>query len=207
MLALGVFVLVRRGSLVLRQAGRVDMGSRRRREAHRGCVFSGHRGIGLLAEYFGDTYFNESAAPARIDPRPSANFGETSSTLPVSLCRATPGSGARCQDLLSVRWTGYLHPTVDGTYGFEAVGDGIVRVWLDGQLIIESNGFTRTRSIGQSSMPLSSAQLYELRIEFSRQKPVIEGSPIKDTFSLLWATEGLPQEQIPTRALYPARVP
>jgi GH43 family beta-xylosidase len=94
--------------------------------------------IGLHGAYF--RRHGEIAAE-RVDPSVQFAWGED---------EPAAGVGA---DHFSVRWSGYLEVPADGTYAFAAVADDGVRLWIDGQPLIDDWVFhAATRSEGSAEL-------------------------------------------------------
>ena len=80
-------------------------------------------GSGLTGQYFFNDNFTGLA-----DTRTQAvaqNWGA-----------ASPGAGIDA-DTFSVRWTGQVQPRFSEHYSFTALSDEAVRVWVDGQLVVD----------------------------------------------------------------------
>jgi hypothetical protein len=83
-------------------------------------------GDGLFAEYFDNTELSGEPILTRVDPRVDFLW---------QLDAPAPGVPA---DGFSVRWTGQVVPVTSGTYTVTTQSDDGVRLWLDGQLIIDN---------------------------------------------------------------------
>jgi glucose/arabinose dehydrogenase len=109
-------------------------------------------GTGLRGEYF-DTIDFTDLKVTRVDPTLNFNWGNGSPD-------ATVGA-----DTFSVRWTGQVEAQYDELYNFYTTSDDGVRLFVDGQLIIDNfvdQGPT-TRS-GQFQM--AKGTKYDLRVEY-----------------------------------------
>jgi glucose/arabinose dehydrogenase len=109
-------------------------------------------GTGLRGEYF-DTIDFTDLKVTRVDPTLNFNWGNSS---PDPLIAA---------DTFSVRWTGQVEAQYDELYNFYTTSDDGVRLFVDGQLVIDNfvdQGPT-TRS-GQFQM--AKGQKYDLRVEY-----------------------------------------
>src|SRR5438552_17283530 len=81
-------------------------------------------GIGLRAEYFDNPDLTALKA-VRTDASVNFNWGGQS---PVAMIGA---------DTFSVRWKGQVVPAFSETYTFYTQSDDGVRLWINGQLIID----------------------------------------------------------------------
>jgi hypothetical protein len=81
-------------------------------------------GPGLLAEYF-DTPDLTGAPLTRIDRAVNFNWGQN-----APLTGIAPGT-------YSVRWSGQVLAFVSGTYTFYTTADDGVRLWVNGQLLVD----------------------------------------------------------------------
>ena len=110
---------------------------------------------GVVGEYYYDTYFS-SFAFSRNDP--SANFGVGTN--------GSPGGGLGNGSGWSTRWSGYLTPPVDGAYTFHTITDDGVRLWVNGELLIDcwQNGQPNDRT--SKSVALSGGVSYDIRVDY-----------------------------------------
>ena len=80
-------------------------------------------GTGLAATYFDNLDFTGTTV-TRIDPTVNFDWG------------AAPAAGIGA-DTFSVRWTGQVKPQFSQTYTFYTQSDDGVRLWVNGQLLVE----------------------------------------------------------------------
>lgn len=144
------------------------------------------RGTGLLASYFRNPNLEGSAEVVFIYPQgidfewPGIPWG---TNLPP--------------DNFSVRWTGLIEAPASGTYELQTESDDGMRVWVDGQLVIDN--WTAHAPVFDTSAPLkwSAGQQHAIIVEYQDL-----GGP--GTARLLWRTPGTPGfEVVPTDRLYP----
>ena len=110
------------------------------------------RGTGLQAEYFTDRNFTVFFQ-ARVDTNVNFNWG---SGVPIA------GMAA---DNFSVRWTGKLQARRSGVHQFHTVTDAGVRLWVDGQLVIDNwTGHFQTEDSG--SLALVAGRYYDIVLEY-----------------------------------------
>jgi predicted phage baseplate assembly protein len=140
-------------------------------------------GTGLYGEYFNALDFRERKL-SRTDPRIDFAWGTGS---------PAPGIGA---DTFSVRWTGWVQPSSSGVYTFFTVSDDGVRLWVNGQLLI--NNWTDHAPTEDQSPPIQlvGGQKYDIKLEYYERR----GGA---TIQLLWSGPGVPKQVIPQARLYP----
>ncbi|MEL6106236.1 MAG: DUF4347 domain-containing protein, partial [Planctomycetota bacterium] len=140
-------------------------------------------GDGLLGEYFDNIDFT-NRFPTRVD-----------STIDFDWATAAPLTGMGA-DTFSVRWTGQIEPLYSEEYTFQTVSDDGVRLWVDGQLIIDEwNDHAATEHTGTIS--LNAGQLYDIRMEFYENG----GQAVAQ---LSWSSASQVLEVIPQSQLYAA---
>lgn len=111
-------------------------------------------GSGLTGQYFFNDNFTGLA-----DTRTEAvaqNWGS-----------ASPGSGIDA-DTFSVRWTGQVQPRFSEHYTFTALSNDAVRVWVDGQLIVD-DWLPHTARYSSGSLDLVANQLYDIRVDYREE--------------------------------------
>jgi GH43 family beta-xylosidase len=137
-------------------------------------------GSGLTAQYFHNIDFT-GLAETRIEA--------------VSHFWGLAGPAAGMDpDTFSVRWTGQIEPEFSEAYTFNLIGDEGVRVWLDGQLILDSwDG--PTRSLDSSPIALVAGKRYDIRVDYIENTG---GARI----DLSWSSASQPLELIPAERLY-----
>jgi hypothetical protein len=135
---------------------------------------------GLTGEYFGSSALS-GLRMVRVDP--SVDFvwgsGSPDPRLPA--------------DSFSVRWTGRLKTRAAGSTTFFVQSDDGVRLWLNGQLVI--NNWT-DHAVTENSVTLSlgAGASVDVRLEYYEKA----GSA---TARLLWTTPGQPKQVIPVEQL------
>ena len=108
---------------------------------------------GLTASYFTNTGLSGTAALSRTE---NVDFdwggGSPDASIPV--------------DNFSARWTGSLIAPATGSYNFATISDDGVRVWINGNLVIDNwtpHGPTTNTASG---IPLTAGQAASVRIEY-----------------------------------------
>ncbi len=145
-------------------------------------VVSGGSGTGLSATYFNNANFTGTAV-SRTDATVNFTWGS-----------GAPATGIAA-DTFSVRWTGLVEPAVTGTYTFYTVSDDGVRLWVNGQPLV--NRWTNHAAVEDSgTIALTAGQRYDIRMEFYENT----GSA---TARLLWSGPSTPKAVVPSTRLYP----
>ncbi|MCP3906381.1 MAG: hypothetical protein GY715_22400, partial [Planctomycetes bacterium] len=137
---------------------------------------------GLVGHYWLGTDFALPAA-TRVDPTIDFDWGtgEPHPLLPV--------------DGFSVRWTGLvLTPPVNGAYTFLAKADDGVRLWINGDLLIDE-WHPSSGTEYAATVPLLGNTTHHVRLEY------FEGGGDARVY-LKWAPPGGVEEVIPTGALF-----
>jgi hypothetical protein len=144
-------------------------------------------GTGLWAQYFNDpnngTHF-VTRVLNRIDP-----------TVNFDWAAGAPATGVTV-DNFSARWTGQVQAPVSGAFTFTTIADDGVRLWVNGQLLIDDwidqSSTTRT----SAAVTLTAGARYDIVAEYYEHG----GSAL---MKLQWAYPGQVQVAIPQTQLYP----
>ena len=146
-------------------------------------------GTGLLAEYFKDQYDEAHAflpfyyRLSRIEP-----------TINQANWAVTPD----LQILFAARWTGLIEPKYTEKYTFSLDADDGVRLWINGNLLIDH--WVRDQSrIDTASINLVAGQRADIRLEYFQ----LHGS---SRCRLSWSSPHQPMQIVPQSCLYPAVV-
>jgi GH43 family beta-xylosidase len=137
-------------------------------------------GTGLTGQYFFNDNFTGLA-----DTRTEAvaqNWGA-----------ASPGSGIDA-DTFSARWTGQVQPRFTEHYTFTALSDEAVRVWVDGQLVVD-DWLPHTTRYSSGSIDLVANQLYDIRVDYREETG-------NARMELYWFSASQSFEIIPSDRLY-----
>jgi subtilisin family serine protease len=139
-------------------------------------------GTGLLARYYEGQDFS------------TLKQTQTDGTVNFDWGWSAPGSFI-AGDPFSARWSGQVQPRFTERYTFVTQTDDGVRLWVNGQLIIEDwtlHGVTENRG----TITLTADQKYDIRMEFFDA-----GGP--SAARLLWTSPSQPLEVIPQSCLFP----
>ncbi len=143
-------------------------------------------GTGLLGEYFDAASFT-SRFINRVDPQVNFNWGT-----------GAPASGMGA-DTFSVRWTGRIEPRFTETYEFRTRTDDGVRLWVNGQLLID-RWVAQATTTWSGTIILQANVFYDLKLEYFENT----GSASAELF---WTSPRQALELIPASQLYPATPP
>ncbi len=108
---------------------------------------------GLRGEYFNNTSFSGQPVLVRVDSVLNFDWG-----------RGAPHAEVHA-DTFSVRWTGQFVAPVSGPYYLGAVFDDVVRLVLDGQMLMDKRN-NRNKSSDFRVVNLQAGRKYDLRIEY-----------------------------------------
>jgi hypothetical protein len=107
---------------------------------------------GLAASYYDNMNFTNLVV-ARVDPTIDFNWGTGA---------PAPGVGA---DTFSVRWQGEVKATFSETYTFYTQSDDGVRLWVNGNLVI-NNWTDHSSTENSGTIALTAGQKYAIRMDF-----------------------------------------
>jgi uncharacterized repeat protein (TIGR03806 family) len=148
-------------------------------------------GIGLLGQYWSNTtgvaFTNVSFAGlptlTRTDAVVSFNWNGVGPDPTIG------------QTVFTARWTGSVQPQFNETYTFYATADDGVRLWVNGQLLV--NGWIdQGPTTYQGVIALKAQQLYTLRMEYYQNGGGAEAV-------LAWSSPSTPLAVVPQTQLYP----
>ena len=151
-------------------------------------------GTGLTGLYYNGTsktvtpyqptvLFAGTPALTRIDPTLSFNWNSGS-----------PGTGVNAT-YFGVRWQGQVQPQYSETYYFDVVADDGLKLWVNGQLIIDSWSYTGTGD-RLGSIALQAGVLYDIQLDYYQATGT-------DQLYLNWYSNSQPKQVIPSNRLYP----
>ncbi|MBE9010436.1 DUF4347 domain-containing protein [Pseudanabaenaceae cyanobacterium LEGE 13415] len=157
--------------------------SRDRLAAYTGILETGN---GLLGEYFNNIDFTAPVL-SRIDTTVNFNWGAGS---------PAPNIGS---DTFSIRWTGQILAPTTGTYQFFTTTDDGVRLFVNGQQVI--NSFINQAATERTgSVSLVAGQRYDIRMEYFENA----GSA---SARLAWAGPGIAKQVVPQSQLFSTITP
>ena len=137
-------------------------------------------GSGLTAQYFFNPDFTGLA-------------GTRTEAIAQNWGTGSPGFSIDA-DSFSVRWTGQIEPQFSETYTFRLQSDEGVRLWVDGELLIDdwTAHSVRTRT---ATAALVAGQFYDIRVDY------FEGNGAAQA-NLSWSSTSQPLQTVPTSRLY-----
>jgi hypothetical protein len=145
----------------------------------------GGGGTGLTGQYYNDagtgTYFTNLAL-TRTDATVNFEWG------------GSPSAGVQA-DNFSVRWTGQVLANVSGSYTFSTLSDDGVRLWVNGQLLIDNWTDHGPTTNTAAPISLTGGTRYDVKMEFYEHT---SGAAAK----LLWSYPGQIQQVIPQGQLF-----
>ncbi|HMJ13325.1 MAG TPA: PA14 domain-containing protein, partial [Polyangiaceae bacterium] len=139
-------------------------------------------GTGLRGEYFDNQDFS-ALKLTRVDPTVNFNWGTGSPNSAIG------------SDTFSVRWTGRVSPQYSQTYRFYTTSDDGVRLWVNGQLLID-NWTDHGPTENSGTIALTAEAVYDIRMEFYEN-----GGGATATLS--WSSPSVSKGIIPTTRLFP----
>jgi hypothetical protein len=152
-------------------------------------------GTGLQGEYFDNADLTNRKV-VRKDAQVNFDwqFGSPNTHVMSNTFAADPAS-IIISDTFSVRWAGQVLPRFTEAYEFNVLTDGGVRLWVDGQLIIDA---WNDRSLVKRSAPIAlrGGRKYDLKLEYTHDS----GHAF---VRLGWVSPHQPPQVIPPRQLYP----
>jgi glucose/arabinose dehydrogenase len=145
-------------------------------------VTSGGSGGGLSVTYFNDINLTGTTV-ARVDPTVDFVWGAGSPAPAIAA------------DTFSARWTGQVQPQFTQVYTFYTQSDDGVRLWVNGQQIV-NNWTNHATTENSGTISLTAGQRYDIRMEFYENG----GSA---TARLLWSSASTPKAIVPSTRLFP----
>jgi len=139
-------------------------------------------GTGLQGDYFGDTGLT-TLKLSRADATVNFSWGTGAVATGVG------------PDNFSARWTGQVTPRFSENYTFFTQSDDGVRLWINGQLVIDDwNRHSLAERAG--AITLQAGQRYNLQLEYFEYN-------VDATVKLLWSSPSQPKEIVPQSQLTP----
>jgi hypothetical protein len=153
-------------------------------ETHKGAIWTfttAGPGGGVRADYYKGMNF-ETFILTRTDPQINFNWGDPGGP--------DPSVG---DDNFSVRWTGEVEAAFTETYTFYPKTDDGVRLWVDGQLLVD-NWVDRSATENSGKIDLIAGNTYSLVMEYYENG----GGAVAE---LRWSSPRTPKQLIPQAAL------
>jgi alpha-tubulin suppressor-like RCC1 family protein/Tol biopolymer transport system component len=137
---------------------------------------------GLRADYFDNMDVAGAPVLTRVDPNVDFDWTSTSPAPEVP------------DTYFSARWTGRIQPDYSETYTFTACVDDGVRLWVDGQLVIDQWALYESLNCFEGYIDLQAGVEYPIRMEY------FQGDS-QSIARLYWSSPSLSQELVPANAL------
>jgi len=137
-------------------------------------------GGGVRADYYQGMNF-ENLVLTRVDPQVNFNWGNGAPDEAVG------------EDNFSVRWTGQVEATFTETYTFYVRTDDGVRLWVEGQQLVDS-WVNRSAAEDKGAIDLMAGQLYSVVMEYYED----DSDAVAE---LRWSSPRTPEQLIPQAAL------
>ncbi len=147
-------------------------------------------GNGLLGQYWTNTTgnaftnasFNTVATLTRTDAVISFNWNSTG---------PDPSIG---QTNFTARWTGSVQPQYSETYTFTVIADDGVRLWVNGQLLVNNWVAGSGTTTNSGNLTLTAQEFYNIRLDYFQQTG-------NASVQLLWSSPSTAQSIVPQSQL------
>ena len=116
---------------------------------------------GIIGEYF-----NLTAPPPTPLPGGTPDGTRVDGPIDFDWGGGNPGVPGIGADDFAVRWDGLLRVTSSGNYQFQTVSDDGVRLWVDGNLVIDNWTDHAATTDTSGNVALTAGQVYDIRLEF-----------------------------------------
>ena len=145
-------------------------------------------GTGLRGDYYTNNFsvhpFSGSPALTRTDTTIDFDWGTGSPDPLIST------------DKFTVRWTGMVQPLYSQTYTFYTVSDDGIRLWVNGQKLID-NWTSHASTTNSGSITLTANQQYSVVMDYFENTGFAVAK-------LMWSSPSQVKEAVPMLQLYPA---
>ncbi|RCG32832.1 alpha-L-fucosidase [Sphaerisporangium album] len=142
-------------------------------------------GTGLIAQFWANNNFSGAPAVTRVDATVNANWHYEGSPAPP-----IPTTN------FSARWTGQIEPRYSQTYTFATLSDDTVRLWINGQLVIDDTT-PHGPKVDKGTIALTAGQRYPITMEVTQNGG-------ESAAKLFWSSPDTPQQIVPATQLYPS---
>jgi hypothetical protein len=139
-------------------------------------------GTGLTGQYFDNLDFT-GLKVTRTDATVNFDWGQGSPDPSIAA------------DTFSVRWTGSVQAQFTETYTFTTSTDDGVRLWVNGQLIID-RWILQAATEWSGSIALVAGQSYSIKMEFYENGGLASAK-------LFWSSPSTPKQVVPQSRLFP----
>lgn len=139
------------------------------------------QGKGLKGEYYDNKNFRNLKL-TRVDPTILFGWGTNSPHKTIG------------DDTFSIRWTGKILPKYSEKYIFHTISDDGVKLWVNGQLIIDSWKDANILETS-NSIKLEAGVKYDIKLEYYEHKG-------NASMVLMWSSKSQTKEVVPTGRLF-----
>ncbi len=122
-------------------------------------------GNGLRAQYWTNT---TSVAFSNVSYSVPPTLVRTDAVVNFDWSAAGPAASIGAHKFYA-RWTGAVQPQYDETYTFKTIADDGVRLWVNGQLLIDDWTVHSSAVTNSGSINLRAQQLYNIRMDYFQQ--------------------------------------
>jgi hypothetical protein len=144
------------------------------------------RGTGLIGQYYNNTFpTNPFAGSPLVRTDAVVNFNWNSSPPDPSMYTTN----------YTVRWIGMVQPLFSENYTFSTTTDDGIRLWVNGQLIID-HWAPQSPTAWSGSVPLQAGLLYSIEMDYFQA----QGGAVAQ---LSWSSPSTVQVIVPQSQLYP----
>jgi N-acetylneuraminic acid mutarotase len=138
---------------------------------------------GLTGQYFNNSDFT-SLKLTRTDARIDFNWGSGSPASSIT------------SDTFSVRWTGTLVPPRSESYTFHTTTDDGLRLWIDGNLVIDRLRNQPATSYSSAPIALTAGKAVAIRMDYFENT----GQALA---KLMWSSKSIPKQIVTTDHFFP----
>jgi uncharacterized repeat protein (TIGR03806 family) len=141
-------------------------------------------GTGLLGQYYPNTFPSDAFTGTALV--------RTDAVINFAWGNSAPFAGVGSSNY-TVKWTGSLQPQFNETYNLTTVAAGGVRLYVNGQLLI--NDWTNQTATNNASVALAAQELYTIELDYYQSNG-------NAGVELEWSSPSTPQAIIPETQLY-----
>ncbi len=149
-------------------------------------------GIGLLGQYWTNT---SALAFTNISFNTAATLTRTDAVVNYNWSTNGPDPSIGQTNFIA-SWTGSVQPQYSETYTFTTVADDGVRLWVNGQLLIDDWNTHSSTTTNSGSISLNAQELYNIQMDY------FQGGS-NAVAQLMWSSLSAAQNIIPQTQLYP----
>ncbi len=139
-------------------------------------------GTGLQGEYYNTSNLTDLAV-TRVDPTVNFNWSRTAPDPSIA------------KNIFSVRWQGEIEAEYSQTYTFRTTANDGVRLWVNGQLLIDHWTDHAVRQ-NQGKITLQAGEQYSIEMDYYEDSG-------RSVAKLSWSSPGHQNQIIPSSQLYP----